>query len=237
MAAKLTHKDRGYDRTLLLVPGWGFDERIFERLSLPYNYLFYPGCDIAELEEAVLAGGHEAMDMLGWSQGGVALAGLACRHPDLVRQLILVSVRAAYPSETLDEIRSLLTRSHTTYLKCFYKACLGQADLPWFKQTLQKDYLAKFMLVDLISGLDWLGQVRLDVAALKDIASVTLVHGAEDQVAPVQEARTLAAQLPQARYCEVSEAAHAVFLNSTFSEIVTVVQSDGGTVGQWERKM
>jgi len=51
---------------------------------------------------------------------------------------------------------------------------------------------------------------------------VTLVHGAQDQVAPVQEARALAAQLPRARYCEVPGAAHAVFLHPRFTECVTV---------------
>ena len=222
MNSKLTYMKRGYNRTLLLVPGWGFDERVFEHLSLPFNYLLYTDSDMAALEDAVLAGGHETLDMMGWSQGGVALAGLAARHPHLVRQLVLVGVRPAYPSEALDEIRGLLTRSHATYLKCFYKACLGRADLSWFKQILQKDYLAKFSLDGLKSGLDWLAQVQLDVAALRDTASVILIHGTEDQVAPVQEARALAAQLPQARYCEVPEAAHAVFLNPAFSEIVTV---------------
>jgi pimeloyl-ACP methyl ester carboxylesterase len=218
----LQYLNRGYNRTLLMVPGWGFDERVFERLSLPYNYLRYTSSDMAGLEDAVLAGGYGTLDMLGWSQGGVALAGLAARYPDMVTQLILVGVRPAYPSEGLDEIRGLLTRSTGTYLKCFYKACLDKADLLWFKQTLQKAYLARFTLDDLTSGLDWLAQVQLDVAALQNIASVTLVHGAEDQVAPVHEARALAAQWPQARYCEVPEAAHAVFLHPAFSEIVAV---------------
>jgi len=222
MQATLQYEDRGYNRTLLLVPGWGFDERIFERSSLPCNYLLYTSADMAGLEDAVLAGGYGTLDMLGWSQGGVALARLAAKHPDLVTQLILVGVRPAYPTKTLDEIRRLLTRSAATYLKCFYKACLDKADLLWFKQTLQKDYLARFTADDLTAGLDWLAQVQLDVAALQRLASVTLVHGAQDQVAPVQEARALAAQLPRARYCEVPEAGHAVFLHPAFSEIVTV---------------
>jgi pimeloyl-ACP methyl ester carboxylesterase len=222
MNSNLTYLDRGHNRTLLLVPGWGFDDRIFERLTLPYDYLFYTGCDMAGLEGAVLAGGYGAVDMLGWSQGGVALAGLAGRHPELVRQLILVGVRPAYPAEGLEEIKSLLSRSYATYLKCFYKACLDRVDMAWFKQTLQKDYLARFTLDGLVSGLDWLAQVQLDVATLQDMASVTLVHGAADQVAPVQEAQALAAQLPQARYCEVPDAAHAVFLHPNFAECVTV---------------
>ena len=218
----LQYKDRGYNRTLLLVPGWGFDERVFERLSLSYNYLLYTSSDMAGLEDAVLAGGYGTLDMLGWSQGGVALAGLAAKHPDLVTQLILVGVRPAYPTDTLDEIRGLLARSTATYLKCFYKACLDKADLLWFKQTLLKEYLAKFTLDNLTAGLDWLAQIRLDVAAIQRLASVTLVHGAQDQVAPVQEARALATLLPGARHCEVPEAGHAVFLHPAFSECVSV---------------
>ncbi len=221
LKSTLQYKNRGYCRTLLLVAGWGFDERVFERMSLPFNYLLYTDSDMAVLEDAVLAGGYERLDMLGWSQGGVALAGLATRHPDLVGQLILVGVRAAYPAAALAEIKDLLSRSHVTYLKCFYKACLGRADMAWFRQTLQKDYLAQCSLDGLKSGLDWLAQVQLDVAALQDMPLVTLIHGAADQVAPVQEARALAAQLPQARYCEVPGAAHAVFLDAAFSESVT----------------
>ena len=230
MKPKLIYKDRACDRTLLLVPGWGFDERIFERLSLPYNYLLYTGCDMAALEDAVLARGCGALDVLGWSQGGVALAALAAKYPGLIAELTLVGVRPAYPAEALEEIKGLLTRSTATYLKCFYKACLDRADLLWFKRTLQKAYVARFTLDDLIAGLDWLAQVQLDVEALQNIASVTLVHGAADQVAPVQEARDLAAQLPQARYCEVPGAAHAVFLHPRFAECVSLGRQEGKKV-------
>jgi pimeloyl-ACP methyl ester carboxylesterase len=221
MKAILQYKNRGYDRTLLLVPGWGFDERIFEPLSLPYNHLLYTSPDMRYLEDAVLAADCGALDMMGWSQGGVALAGLATRHPDRVAQLILVGVRPLYPAEGLVEIKGLLLRSRATYLKCFYKACLDRVDVPWFRQTLQEDYLARMTLEDLISGLDWLAHVGLDVKALQNLACVTLIHGAEDQVAPVQEARALAMQLPRAQYCEVTGAAHAVFLHPNFAECVT----------------
>jgi len=217
----LKYIDRGYDRTLLLVPGWGFDERVFKSLSLPFNYLLYTSPDMAALEGAVLGGGYGALDMMGWSQGGVALAGLAVKHPDLVRQLILVGVRSAYPVHGLNEIKGLLERSCATYLKCYYKACLDKGDLPWFKQTLQTDYLAQFAPDDLMAGLDWLAQVQMEWVALQKIASFTLIHGSEDQVAPVQEARVLAAQFPQAKYCEVAGAAHAVFLHPVFSNLVT----------------
>jgi len=223
----LQYKNRGYDRTLLLVPGWGFDERVFEPLRLPFNYLLYTSPDMAVLEDVVLSGGYGALDMMGWSQGGVALAGLAVKYPEQVRQLILVGIRPAYPVKGLNEIKDLLTRSCQTYLTCFYKACLDKTHLPWFKQTLQKTYLAKFKPEDLLAGLDWLAQVSLDAVALKKIRSVTVIHGVNDRVAPVQGARVLAEQLPGARYCEVSDAAHAVFLDPTFSETVTVGRQEG----------
>ncbi len=185
---------------------------------------------MAALEDAVISGGYGALDMMGWSQGGVALAGLAAEHPELARQLILVGVRPTYPVKGLNEIRDLLMRSCKTYLACFYKACLDKTHLPWFKQTLQKPYLAKFKTEDLFAGLDWLAQASLDVAALKKIKALTLIHGANDQVAPVPEVRVLVDQLPGVRYCEVPDAAHAVFLHSAFSEIVTVGRLGGRTV-------
>jgi pimeloyl-ACP methyl ester carboxylesterase len=226
MNSNLTYLNRGYDRTLLLVPGWGFDERVFEPVHMPFNYLLYTSPDMTVLEDVVLSGGYGALDMMGWSQGGVALAGLAAKYPEQVGQLTLVGIRPAYPVNGLNEIKDLLARSCQTYLKCFYKACLDKTHLPWFKQTLQKTYLAKFETEDLLAGLDWLAQVSLDVAALKKIKSVTLIHGANDQVAPVQEARALAEQLPGARYCEVPDAAHAVFLHEAFSENVTVERQE-----------
>ena len=195
--------DRGYPETMLLVPGWAFDGRIFEPLDLPYNYLMADSAEIGSLETQVLqfieTHDQTALTMLGWSQGGIALSKLAGRFPEKVSQLILVSVRQQYPQAGLREIQGLLERSRATYLKCFYKACFAGADRTietWFKATLLADYLETFTSTALMKGLDWLAQVRIDPEDLRRVSCVTFVHGADDTIAPIQEAESLAAQVP-----------------------------------------
>lgn len=216
----LKFQDRGYRESLLLVPGWGFDARIFQPLDLPYNYVYFTSPDMSLLKSALLELDCEPMPMLGWSQGGVALARFAQCHGERIKRLILVGIRPVYPKTGLDEIRSFLLRSQATYMKRFYKACLDQSQWTWFKQTLQADYLARFDLEDLIFGLDWLAHVCVDTDALKQVPDVVLIHGSADQVAPVAEARTLAQALPEARYVEIPDASHAAFLYPACSGVL-----------------
>jgi pimeloyl-ACP methyl ester carboxylesterase len=218
-------RDRGYTETMLLVPGWAFDERIFQCLDLPYNYLLATNPEMSSLESQVVrydeTHDQTPMAMLGWSQGGIALSQLAGRCPERVTQLILVGIRPGYPREGLLEIRRLLDRSRTAYLKCFYKACFAGSDesiRSWFNKTLLDDYLEKFTHNTLTAGLDWLAQACIDPEDLKQVPSVTVIHGTDDTIAPIQEAKELAAKMPLARWLVLQKTGHVSFLHAQFPE-------------------
>ena len=81
----LKYVDRHHEETLLLVPGWAFDERIFDGLDLPYNYLLFSGISMLSLENIILQYVKEhqcqPLSLLGWSQGGLALSNFSAKHP------------------------------------------------------------------------------------------------------------------------------------------------------------
>src|SRR3989338_4261643 len=87
---------RGAARTLLLIPGWATDYRIFASLELPYNYLVPIKFAFLDFEKRVLRALEEnALDkisILGWSMGAYLAADFAAKHKDRIDELILAAV-------------------------------------------------------------------------------------------------------------------------------------------------
>jgi len=101
--------DRGFNDTLVLIPGWATDYRIFSALDLDYNYLmtdkFYPFNFNAELAGFLNKERIDKVSLFGWSLGGFLAGGFALKNPDRINELILISIRKKFERAALEEIK------------------------------------------------------------------------------------------------------------------------------------
>ena len=142
---KFEFVDRGKDRNIVLLPGWASDYRVFKVLDINFNYLlpinFYPDSFEESLLDYVKDSNLKNISLLGWSMGGFIAAGLAGKYPNLVDELILVSIRKKYPDKNITQIKKLLKRNKRAYIKSFYKQCFyTKENFSWFKENLLNKY-------------------------------------------------------------------------------------------------
>ena len=215
--------DRKKKNHLVLIPGWAFDYRIFAALDLPYNYFFF--CDEStvnfedELKKILARDNIEKISLLGWSQGTFRACDFACKNPDTIEEIILVSLRKKYEKEGLENIKKYLIRNRKAYLYKFYRECFCENEKDcyrWFRDTFLMDYLDKMSLDRLIRNLDRLWRVEIRPESLKKLKRIKLVHGRADTIAPVSQAIDIANFLPQSQLITFEQTGHLPFLREDF---------------------
>ncbi len=212
---------RNSDKTLLLIPGWATDYRIFDTLDLPYNYLmpvepFLLGFEKGLLE-ALDENGLDKISILGWSLGGFLAAGFASRHRDRVDELILVGIKRRYEGKDIEKIKGYIRETRRGWLYKFYSEYFSNGEQETFlnfKKGLMRRYLDEMDAGSLVAGLDYLAGAEIKPESLKAL-KVRFVHGEEDRIAPIDEARRLCEELPGAEFITVEGAGHMPFLTWT----------------------
>ncbi|MFC1566516.1 alpha/beta fold hydrolase [bacterium] len=185
--------DRGKNKWIMLLPGWATDYRIFDSLDLDYNYIlpttFEPENFENEIYNELKNKNISKISILGWSMGGFAAVAFNQKYPDLVDNLILISVRKQYISDEIQKIKEMLKQNKKAYLFGFYSQCFeDKTAFKNFKNTLAKDYY-KLSLKKLLSGLAYLKQANLGkISKLENFEKVTILHGSNDKIAPAEEA-------------------------------------------------
>jgi pimeloyl-ACP methyl ester carboxylesterase len=218
----LERKEKNY---LVLIPGWAFDYRIFYTLDLPYNYLFFSNKYVLDFENSLSAvlrkNNIERVSFFGWSQGAFLACDFAGKNPDIVNEIILVSIRKQYRKEALENIKEYLKKNRISYLYKFYRECFCKQEinsLSWFKKNFLKYYLQNTELENLISNLNWLSHVQIKPESLKKIRRIKIVHGRNDKIAPLREAIEIKDNLPRAKLIIFEDTGHLPFLRSNFKE-------------------
>lgn len=211
--------------TLVLIPGWAFDYRIFSTLDLSYNYLlptkFYPFSFAEDLLAILNKESIEKISLLGWSLGGFLAGDFARKNPERVDELILLSIRKNYEPRALKEIETKLKKNKPAFLYKFYQECFSLQDkesFVWFRKNLLKDYIREMNLKDLISGLDYLSGASLQMESLNRLKRIRIFQGKEDRIAPLPEALKLKVNLPQVEFVCIPQAGHLPFLNPQFKQ-------------------
>ncbi|MFA5143217.1 MAG: alpha/beta hydrolase [Candidatus Omnitrophota bacterium] len=214
---KLIH--RGFEETILLLPGWAADHRIFGPLGLGFNYLLPTRLFMPDFENALLESlAKESLKtilILGSSMGGFLAADFAARHPECVKHLTLVGMRKRYDQDGIEKIKGYLTANRTGYLYKFYHACFSPGEgeyLAIFKKGLMKSYLKELSTDELLAGLDYLAGARLDLKALQNIKA-RFIHGGGDRIAPVEEMAGTGGLVV------LKGAGHLPFLRTDFKEV------------------
>lgn len=217
--------DRGFKDTLVLIPGWATDYRIFNSLDLDYNYLLttklYPFNFNSALLDKIDKQRLCEISIFGFSLGGFLACGFAAKYPQTISELILVGIRRNYQPKALVQIREHLSKNRRAWLYKLYKSCFSGLDkqgLSWFKKNLLEEYIAKIGPEELIWGLDYLASHRIEPRALADIEKIRIFHGSDDAVAPLEEALEIKSKLPQAEFIHLSGLGHISFLNPVFKE-------------------
>jgi pimeloyl-[acyl-carrier protein] methyl ester esterase len=196
----------GLNDTIVLIPGWATDCRIFKAVESSKIFKEKPA---------------DKISLLGWSLGGFMAAEFASKHPDTIDELILVSIRTKYDPAGLADIKQLLMKDKKAYLYKFYLESFSKEDkegLAWFKKNLLKSYLQDTKTEDLIRGLDYLSQASIDPERLRQVEKIRIFHGTEDTIAPLGEAEEIGLRLPQAEFIKITGAGHCPFLNRDFRD-------------------
>lgn len=226
MQSKFKLIARGFKNTIVLIPGWAADYRIFSILDLKkYNYLlpveFCPFSFKKDLSHLLNGEFLDKISLFGYSLGGFVAADFALKYPERIDELVLLGIRKKFDSLLLKEIEGKLKKNKSAYLYKFYLDCFSRNDKEgrtWFKKHLLPDYLDKMELEGLIKGLDYLSAAQINPESLAGIEKLRIFHGGEDRIAPLEEARDIKSYLPQAKFICIPGAGHISFLNLQFKD-------------------
>jgi 3-oxoadipate enol-lactonase len=151
---------------------------------------------------------------IGLSMGGMVGQGLAVRHPDLVRALVIANSSARYPAAAKTMWAERIARVESggmavvadtvieRYFSPAYRAAEPAATAAWREQLLGNDPAGYAAACHAVAGVDWLD-------ALKTVTSPTLViAGALDAGAPVAMSEAMVGQIAGARLVVIADASH-----------------------------
>ncbi|MFH1996458.1 MAG: alpha/beta hydrolase [Candidatus Omnitrophota bacterium] len=224
-SAEFQYHDRGERDTIVLIPGWAADHRVFGTQELRYNYLipvrFSPRSFEQDLLGSMRERGIRHVTLFGWSLGGFLAAEFAARHAAMVDHLILMSVRRRFNRFEVQALARSLARKKTGCLMTFYKRWFAASDdLKRFLKTYGKAYAKELELEPLAEGLRYLTEARIDPAALSDIKRISIIHGEDDSVCPIEEALAIKKELANADFYPLKGAGHMPFFEEDIGRLI-----------------
>lgn len=214
------------DPSMVLLPGWATDGRIFEGV--------FPGVPAVttgplrpegftpRLASFLLRAARGPVTVVGWSLGGFLAAQFAREYPDRVRRVVLVGIRREYPEADVTGVLRSLSADPGLCLSGFYAQCFYPSQMPAYRRFrggLQAAYLREMDGGALREGLSYLAGARLSGETLP-ACPVSIVHGEKDVVAPLAEAEGVAREGGNATFHPLPGAAHAAFLADGFRAVV-----------------
>jgi 3-oxoadipate enol-lactonase len=169
---------------------------------------------VDEAARVIREWGRGPVVFIGLSMGGMVGQGLAIRHPELVKALVLANTTAQYPeagravmaqriqkveASGLDAIAdSVIER----YFDAPFRASQPEAVQRWRELLLRTDPRGYAACCHAVAGVDWLDR-------LGEIRCPTLViAGAQDVGTPVAMAQQIAGRIPGATLEVIDGAAH-----------------------------
>ena len=115
--------DRGFEDTLVLIPGWATDYRIFDNLKLDYNYILNTNLYSSNFNHQLLGQLDERkfdkVSVFGFSLGGFLAAEFAARFPEKINELILVGIRKYYEPKILEDFKKEIKKNMRSWLYKF----------------------------------------------------------------------------------------------------------------------
>ncbi len=216
----------GDDPSVVLLPGWATDGRIFEGLlpgvAAVTTGPLRPDGFTRRLASFLDRAARGPVTVVGWSLGGFLAAEFARERPERVRRVVLVGIRRRYPEGDVKGVLRSLSADPGACLSGFYARCFYPSQMPaWrrFRAGLQAAYLREMDGDVLREGLSYLASASLSGETLPR-CPVSVVHGEKDVVAPLAEAEGVARDSGNATFHRLPGAAHAAFLAEGFRAVV-----------------
>jgi pimeloyl-ACP methyl ester carboxylesterase len=217
---------RGFDKTLVLIPGWATDYRIFEPLEIEFNYLlpvkFFTEDFSQSLLNALDQNNLTKVSLLGWSMGAFLASEFLCKYPQKVSRVFMVSAKEKYQKNNLEKIEAYLRKSQSGYLYKFYQECFCKEErdvFSWFKRNLLKKYLSDFSLDWLVCSLSYLSSAELSLKELIK-ADATFIQGQNDRIVPPEDFLSIKKAVAGGKFICLQETGHMPFLRPDFKKIV-----------------
>lgn len=211
--------------SLVLLPGWATDGRIFEgvlpAVTAVTTGMLRPEGFTMRLAAFLDRTARGPVTVVGWSLGGFLAAEFAREFPDRVRRVALLGIRRAYPEGDVAEVLRSLSADPGACLSAFYARCFYPSQIPAyrrFRAGLQAAYLREMDGGVLREGLSYLAGARLSGGTLPPCPAA-IVHGEKDVIAPYAEAEGLAREGGNATFHPLPGAAHAAFLADEFRAV------------------
>lgn len=211
-------------KDLVLLPGWGFDSRVWQ----PLTRLLEQDFRIHSASDDLPAGAHLPAGAIvcGWSLGALTAMQMALAQPARIDRLVLIGatprfVQApdwpqAQPAALLEGFATAVAADPHAALRRF-TALLNQGDAQARRLTRELSAVlateaTEVIATTLAAGLKTLRDtdLRNDVSRIRQ--PVLLLHGAHDALMPLAAGEFLATHLPDARLEVFPDAAHAPFL-------------------------
>lgn len=233
----------GQGKPLVLLHGWGMHGGLWgeavahlaeraevHNVDLPGHGLSSPlsTFTLDALVEALDAEFDGAVNVLGWSLGGIIAQYWAARAPHKVERLVLVASTPCFteradwlcgmPRATLQQFAADLEQNPAATLRRFLALQLrGSEGEKQLLATLRAQLSSRGEpdMAALRGGLEILRDADLRSELSKIRQPTLLIAGARDRLTPPEASRYLAQTMPDARLFEVSGAAHAPFLSHT----------------------
>ena len=209
---------RGHERSLVLIPGWGFCSDIFSSLNLSYNYVLPKGPvyrDISiELYDFLLEKDIAKVSILGWSLGAYVALDFLAGYPDMIEAVYIISLRRAFDHKEILLQLKALEADRVVALMQFYRRCfLGQgADYQWFSSALEESGIRQWEMPGLRKGLTYLKGKTADFSKCVD-TQLHIFHGEKDVIAPLDKIPELP---PGVAIDIIPGTGHLPFLSSEF---------------------
>jgi len=216
----------GGDPSMVLLPGWATDGRIFEGVLPGVTAVttgpLRPDRFTTRLAAFLDLTARGPVTVVGWSLGGFLAAEFAREYPDRVRRVVLVGIRRGYPEGDVAKILRSLSDDPGSCLSDFYAQCFFPSQMSAyrrFRARLQAAYLREMDAGVLREGLSYLASARLSGETLP-ACPVAIVHGEKDVIAPFAEAEGVAREGGSATFHPLPGTAHAAFLADGFRAVV-----------------
>lgn len=232
--------NRGFEKAIVLIPGWATDYKIFDTLDLKYDYILPVVIDFLDftlsLSKFLKVSSIRQVSIFGWSQGGFLAANFAKCNTKMIDELILVGTQRRYDRDGLEEIKRKLKENKKAFLYKFYQNLFSQHDnkaRSWFKKSLLKEYLDLMSVECLLSGLDYLSSNEIKAEDLSGVKKIRIFHGGEDKIAPLKGALEIIARLKHAEFNILNESGHLLFLNPDFRKKLSGVAPERARSTDW----
>ncbi|MFO8240285.1 MAG: alpha/beta hydrolase [Dissulfuribacterales bacterium] len=209
---------RGHERSLVLIPGWGFCSDIFSSLNISYNYILPKrpvyGDISTDLHDFLLSMDIAEVSVLGWSMGVCVVLDFCAGFSDMIKTLYVVSWKKAFDNEEILSQLKAIELNRIAALKQFYRRCfLGQrADYHWFVSTSEETSIRQWGIPELRKGLMYLKGKTCGLSGCSG-TQLRIFHGEKDVIAPLNE---ILENVPEVPVDVISGTGHLPFLSSEF---------------------